>query len=145
VVRAAPGEQYRPVGTMVDPGGARHVRFERTHAGLPVLSGDFVVHTTATGRFVGATVAQQRVIDVSTTARVSRAEAVAAAGVSGASTARKVVDAFAGEPVLAWAVTTAGCVVIVDATSGSVRRAYDTDRHAAEPGTGHGCSRVTCR
>lgn len=141
-VRSAPGERYQAVDAVVDPGGARHVRFQRTHEGLPVLSGDFVVHTNATGRFVGATVAQQHVIEVPATAKIDRKRAVAVAerrvaGRRGASGARQVVDAFAGRPARAWEVTVGGQVVIVDATTGAVRRAYD-EVHTAEAGTGHG-------
>ncbi|MFB9359428.1 M4 family metallopeptidase [Actinoplanes nipponensis] len=140
-VRSAPGEGYRVVDAVVDAAGTRHVRFQRTHRGLAVLGGDFVVHSTATGRFAGATVAQQHVIDVPGVAKVGRARAVAAAerfaGRRGAGRVRQVVDAFAGEPVRAWEVTVGAQVVIVDATTGAVRRAYD-EVHTAEAGTGHG-------
>jgi Zn-dependent metalloprotease/5-hydroxyisourate hydrolase-like protein (transthyretin family) len=136
-VKSAPGEKYQAVDAVVEPDGDQHVRFDRTHQGLPVLGGDFVVHSTAAGRFSGATVAQQQVIDVPTTAKVSRRQAVATASLAGRTDARLVIDALAGEPALAWEVTGAQRVVIVDATTGRIRLAYDTV-HAAEIGTGHG-------
>ncbi|GAA3918730.1 M4 family metallopeptidase [Actinoplanes auranticolor] len=140
-VRSAPGEQYRVVDAVVDAAGSRHVRFERTHRGLAVLGGDFVVHSSATGRFTNATVAQQHAIDVPATAEISRKQAVAAAGRfagrSGAGDARQVVDAFAGKPARAWQVSAGSQVVIVDATTGAVRRSYD-EVDTAEAGTGHG-------
>ncbi|MEV6299156.1 M4 family metallopeptidase [Actinoplanes sp. NPDC051861] len=133
-VKAAPGEKYKAVDTVVEPSGDQHVRFHRTYQDLPVLGGDFVVHSTAAGRFTGATVAQQQEIDVSTTAEISRARAVE---IAGGGTARKVVDAFAGKPALAWEVTDGDHVVIVDATTGTIRRDFDLV-DAAESGTGHG-------
>ncbi|WP_083972639.1 M4 family metallopeptidase [Actinoplanes awajinensis] len=137
VVRSAPGEKYQPVDAVVDAGGERHVRFARTHRGLDVLGGDFVVHTGANGRFAGATVAQDHAVDVPATAKISRSRAITVAGQGAASRARQVVDAFAGKPALAWEVTAGGHVVIVDATTGTVRRDYD-EVHTAESGTGHG-------
>ncbi|MEU8231424.1 M4 family metallopeptidase [Actinoplanes sp. NPDC048967] len=140
-IRSAPGEQYRVVDTTVDAAGTRHVRFQRTHRGLAVLGGDFVVHSAATGRFTDATVAQQQVIDVPATAEVDREQAVAAAerfaGQQSAGNARQVIDAFAGKPVRSWEVTVGTRLVIVDATTGTVRRAYDNVL-TAEAGTGHG-------
>ncbi|WP_433792517.1 M4 family metallopeptidase [Actinoplanes sp. CA-252034] len=136
-IRSAPDEKYQAVDTVVDDGGAQHVRFHRTHDGLPVLGGDFVVHSAADGSFRSATVAQDRVIDVPETTKVSRAEAIAAAGLDGRVEARKVVDAVDGEPALAWEVTGPAKVVVVDAVTGRIRRSYDTVE-SAEKGTGHG-------
>ncbi|GIF40593.1 M4 family metallopeptidase [Actinoplanes xinjiangensis] len=137
VVKSAPGEKYQAVDAVVDDGGEQHVRFQRTHEGLPVLGGDFVVHSTADGSFRSATVAQDQAIDIPATTKVSRAEAIETAGLTGRTQARKVVDALDGRPALAWEVTGHAKVVIVDATTGKVRLAYDTV-HTAEKGTGHG-------
>jgi Zn-dependent metalloprotease len=136
-IKSAPDEKYQAVDTVVDDSGEQHVRFSRTHDGLPVLGGDFVVHSTADGRFDSATVAQDQAIDIPGTAKVSRAEAIRTAALGGRVEARKVVDALAGEPALAWEVTGPARVVIVDAVTGRVRLAYDTV-HTAEKGTGHG-------
>jgi Zn-dependent metalloprotease len=136
-VKSAPGEKYQAVDAVVDDGGEQHVRFQRTHDGLPVLGGDFVVHSTADGSFRSATVAQDQAIDIPATTKISRAEAIETAGLTGKPQARKVVDALDGRPALAWEVTGHAKVVIVDATTGKVRLAYDTV-HTAEKGTGHG-------
>ncbi|WP_430781270.1 M4 family metallopeptidase [Actinoplanes sp. G11-F43] len=136
-IRSAPDEKYRAVDAVVDPDGERHVRFQRTHRGLPVIGGDFVVHSTAGGGFTGVTVAQRQPIDVPATAAVSRARAVTAAGLDRTATARRVVDARERVPALAWEVTDGREVVLVDATTGKVRLTYDTAEHAAA-GTGHG-------
>ncbi|MFC7530588.1 M4 family metallopeptidase [Actinoplanes sp. GCM10030250] len=144
-IRSAPGEHYRPVDAVVDPDGDRHVRFQRTHDGLPVLGGDFVVHSDEGGRLSGATVAQQQAIEISKTiTKVSRARAVTAAeegglekGRQGKPGVRKVIDAFDGKPVPAWEVTSGDQVVIVDGTTGDIRRAY-REVHTADAGTGHG-------
>ncbi|GIF11757.1 M4 family metallopeptidase [Actinoplanes teichomyceticus] len=136
-IKSASTEKYQAVDTVVDPGGERHVRFHRTHRGLPVLGGDFVVHTDASGRFSGATLTQQRVIDVPRTAKVSRERAIEAAGLRGRAQTRRIVDALDGEPALAWEVTGGTKVVIVDAMTGRIRLSYDTV-HTGEQGTGHG-------
>ncbi|GIE79879.1 hypothetical protein Aph02nite_58290 [Actinoplanes philippinensis] len=136
-IKSAPGEKYQAVGAVVDDSGEQHVRFQRSHDGLPVLGGDFVVHSAADGSFRDATVAQEQPIDVPSSARVSRADAIGAAGLEGRVEARKVVDALAGKPALAWEITSPTRVVLVDATTGRVRLAYDTV-DAADKGTGHG-------
>ena len=136
-VKSAPQDEFQPVDTTVDADGAQHVRFRRTHQGLPVLGGDFVVHSDAAGRFRSATVAQEQVIDVPATAKVSRKKAIEIAGLRGEVEVRQVVDALDGKPALAWEVTGAEKVVVVDATTGKVRLAYETV-HAAENGTGKG-------
>jgi Zn-dependent metalloprotease len=43
-VKAAPGESFSARDTVVDADGSEHVRFERSHEGLPVIGGDFVLH-----------------------------------------------------------------------------------------------------
>ncbi|WBP86937.1 M4 family metallopeptidase [Kitasatospora cathayae] len=56
-------EQLVAKDVVVDADGTRHLRYERTFAGLPVLGGDLVVHqkadgtTTAVDKAVGATLA----------------------------------------------------------------------------------------
>jgi Zn-dependent metalloprotease/uncharacterized protein YjdB len=139
-VHAVAGESYQAKDVVVDSTGAQHVRFDRTWNGLPVLGGDFVVHTTGAGRFAGATVAQDAAVEVSRTPAVAKHDAIAAAGKqsAGAAEAQLVVDAHQGEPALAWKVTIAGhLVVIVDATTGRTRRTYDLIK-GADTGTGHG-------
>ncbi|PWK41680.1 Zn-dependent metalloprotease [Actinoplanes xinjiangensis] len=139
-VHAVAGEEYEADDVVIDSSGARHVRFDRTWNGLRVLGGDFVVHTTAAGRFAGATVAQDAAVDVSRTPAVAKNDAIATAGKQspGSAEAQLVVDAHRGEPALAWQVTIAGhLVVVVDATTGRIRRTYDLTKHA-DTATGHG-------
>ena len=93
-VHAAAGEKYQAKDVMVDKGGARHVRFDRTWNGLDVLGGDFVVHTTASGKPAGVTVAQDAAVDVSRTPEVPKRDAIARAGKQrkGPAEVRMVVD-----------------------------------------------------
>src|SRR5882672_370253 len=48
------GYRVNVTDVMVDPGGATHVRMERSYAGLPVRGGDFVEHLGADGHWLGA-------------------------------------------------------------------------------------------
>lgn len=47
--------------------GIQYVAYERTHRGLPVVGGDFVVVTNALGRILNTTVAQRRTVEVAST------------------------------------------------------------------------------
>jgi Zn-dependent metalloprotease len=147
------GEKYTPRSVVVDSDGGGHVRFDRTYRGLDVLGGDYVVHSARGGAFTGATVAQVAPITVGTEPAVSRAGATRTAQAaftgrrrSSTTTAALVIDASVGTPVLAWRVTVAGhtaggtpseIAVIVDATTGAVRRSVDRV-HTADAGKGHG-------
>ncbi|MCL6674107.1 peptidase M4, partial [Streptomyces panaciradicis] len=95
-----------------DADGTLHTRYERTYAGLPVLGGDLVVDTAksgATERVIKATNAAIKVSDVTpdiTKAAaekqaVSRAKALGGTK-AGADSARKVIWAASGKPVLAY-------------------------------------------
>lgn len=150
-LRAAEGDRYQPRDVLLDDRGTRHVRFDRTYRGLKVLGGDFVVHSAPDGSFAGATVAQRAPVSVETRPVVTKRQAVAVAearfeGRRRQSSATLVVDAVAGTPALAWQVLVVGTpaagtasrlVVVVDARTGAVRRAY-AGVQTAEPGTGHG-------
>ncbi|MER7935412.1 MULTISPECIES: M4 family metallopeptidase [unclassified Streptomyces] len=95
-----------------DVDGTVHTRYERTYAGLPVLGGDLVVHTSEAGKTEGVTKATKAAIKVaSLTPRISTAKAEKSAlGVaktlgstkSAADGARKVIWAGSGTPVLAY-------------------------------------------
>ena len=45
LVRRAPSDAFVARDTVVDDNGTEHVRFQRSHRGLPVIGGDFVVHS----------------------------------------------------------------------------------------------------
>ncbi len=147
LVRGSDRERYSVRTVVVDDDGSRHVRIDRTYRGLPVLGGDAVLHTGADGHSDGATVAQDRRIDVAVqparTARQAEAAAVQAyPGTRRGAPAKLVVDALAGPPALAWEVedrggADGGYTEVVDARSGAVRRGVPMVR-AAETGTGHG-------
>ncbi|MCX5237714.1 M4 family metallopeptidase [Streptomyces prunicolor] len=101
-----------------DADGTVHTRYERTYGGLPVLGGDLVVDTAksgATERVIKATNAAIAVADLTpdvTTAAaekqaVSRAKALGSTK-SAADSARKVIWAASGKPVLAYETVVGG-------------------------------------
>ncbi|MGW3136793.1 M4 family metallopeptidase [Streptomyces sp. NPDC001139] len=137
-----------------DADGTLHTRYERTYAGLPVLGGDLVVDTAksgATERVIKATNAAIKVSDVTpdiTKAAaekqaVSRAKALGGTK-AGADSARKVIWAASGKPVLAYETVIGGFQddgtpnqlhVITDATTG--KRLYEYQGIENATGTGN--------
>ncbi|MFI0897962.1 M4 family metallopeptidase [Streptomyces sp. NPDC020983] len=127
-----------------DADGSTHTRYERTYQGLPVLGGDLVVHTSALGATTGVDRATGAAVAVpSTTARIG-ADEVKAGGLSRAKalhdgsavveSARKVVWAASGAPVLAWETVLGGFQddgtpsrlhVVTDANSGKELFEYE--------------------
>ncbi|MFJ9714092.1 M4 family metallopeptidase [Streptomyces sp. NPDC101234] len=95
-----------------DVDGTVHTRYERTYAGLPVLGGDIVVHTSKAGKTEGITKATKATIKVAslkpqvTTAKAEKTALTAARTLgstkSAADGARKVIWAGSGTPVLAY-------------------------------------------
>jgi len=137
------------VRTKVQPGsnGLQYVSYERTYKGLPVVGGDAVVVTNATGAVLNTAAAQKAVIKVGTAAKIKADEALATAQaqlikVDEASTPRLVVLAW-GTPKLAYETIVAGAAtgmkpsklhVFVDANTGAVLDSYDE----VKEGTGNG-------
>ncbi|MFJ6902244.1 M4 family metallopeptidase [Streptomyces hokutonensis] len=137
-----------------DADGTVHTRYERTYAGLPVLGGDLVVDTAksgATERVIKATNATIKVADltpsVATAAAekqaVSRAKALGSTK-SAANSARKVIWAASGKPVLAYETVVGGLQddgtpnelhVITDAATGKKLYEYQGIENAT--GTGN--------
>ncbi|MEU6199892.1 M4 family metallopeptidase [Streptomyces sp. NPDC047061] len=123
------GDELQPQDVMIDPEGARHVRFVRTHQGMPVLGGDLVVHLSHRLAYTGVTrAADHTVRPAATEAKLTarQAEEKAAAAADGdAGTAQLVVDARDGAAALAYQVTVDGSdgssTVVVDALTGRVR------------------------
>jgi Zn-dependent metalloprotease len=121
--------------------GLQYVAYERTYRGLPVVGGDAVVVTNASGAVVTTAVAQSSVISVGTSAAVSADKALATARgqlalVQEASTPRLVVLAW-GSPRLTWETVVDGATaanapsrlhVFVDATTGAVVETVDDVR-----------------
>ncbi|MFI1167463.1 M4 family metallopeptidase [Streptomyces sp. NPDC020801] len=128
------GDGLRAQDVMLDPEGARHVRFMRTHQGMPVLGGDLVVHLDHSLAYTGVTRAAGHDVEpAATQAKVTPAQAAAkAASVAkgDAGGAHLVVDARDGSSALAYQVrvtdssTTEGGgsrTVVIDAVTGKVR------------------------
>jgi Zn-dependent metalloprotease len=126
--------------------GLNYVSYQRTYRGLPVVGGDAVITTDATGKVLNTAAAQSQVISVGTTPVTTAAQAAATARatlavVQTASAPRLVVLAW-GTPRLAWEVKLTGAkadgaesvpTVYVDATTGKVADSVDLVRH----GTGN--------
>ncbi|WP_369225584.1 M4 family metallopeptidase [Streptomyces sp. R39] len=101
-----------------DTDGTLHTRYERTYAGLPVLGGDLVVHTSKAGKTEGVTKATRATIKVAslkpqlTVAKAEKAALAAARTLgstkSAADGARKVIWAGSGTPVLAYETVVGG-------------------------------------
>ncbi|WP_412539625.1 M4 family metallopeptidase [Longispora sp. K20-0274] len=153
-LRASGSDAFTATGSTVDANGQRHVRFNRTFKGLPVLGGDVVVHSAANGQFSDASVGLQAPLNLSTSPKVTaqRAAELAAGGFAGqpaSSTPALVVDATQESAALAWKVTVLGTAsdntpnrltVLVDAQTGAIRNAEDTlrtfvARGKTKPGT----------
>ncbi|MFJ9349906.1 M4 family metallopeptidase [Streptomyces sp. NPDC101237] len=123
------GDELRAQDVMIDPEGARHVRFVRSHRGMPVLGGDLVVHLSRRLAYTGVTrAADHTVRPAATEAKLTarQAELKAATAADGeAGTAALVVDARGGACALAYQVPVDGAdgsrTVVVDATTGAVR------------------------
>ncbi|WP_043665756.1 M4 family metallopeptidase [Streptomyces xylophagus] len=128
------GDELRAQDVMIDPEGARHVRFIRTHQGMPVLGGDLVVHLSHRLAYTGVTRAADHSVKPATTQAkltADQAEAKAAAvGKGDAGTAELVVDARTGRAALAYQVPVSDSstaeaagtrTVVIDAVTGKVR------------------------
>ncbi|MGW3313556.1 M4 family metallopeptidase [Streptomyces sp. NPDC001073] len=137
-----------------DADGTVHTRYERTYGGLPVLGGDLIVDTAksgATERVIKATNATIAVADLTPSVTtgaaekqaVSRAKALGSTK-SAADSARKVIWAASGKPVLAYETVVGGLQddgtpnqlhVITDAATGKKLYEYQGIENAT--GTGN--------
>lgn len=136
------GQAFSAKDVIRDRSGASHVRLDRTYRGLRVVGGDLVVHRDAQGRWDGASRTLDTPLTLGVEPRLTAALAqttalaptAATRGITGLKTEGKpelVVEALAGAPRLAWAVTTSGTQAdgtpsrltsYVDARSGAVIR-----------------------
>ncbi|TDB73645.1 peptidase M4 [Actinomadura sp. KC216] len=73
--KTAPEDDIFRLGVVSSLNGLQHVSYARTHAGLPVFGGDFVVTTNAGGTVLSSSVSQTKALDVDTTAKISAAQA----------------------------------------------------------------------
>ncbi|MFF1681230.1 M4 family metallopeptidase [Streptomyces sp. NPDC058256] len=128
------GDTLQAKDVMTDPDGKQHVRFVRTHLGMPVLGGDLVVHLGKQSDYLGVTRAADHVVEPATTeAKLTpqQAEQKAATVAKGdAGAAELVVDARDGAAALAYQVQVTDSdtaeaggsrTVVVDARSGRIR------------------------
>lgn len=69
--RAADGQSFRTVSTLVDRDGTTHVRLHRTFHGLPVVGGDLVVHQSASGAWKGVSQTLRAPLGLGVVARVT--------------------------------------------------------------------------
>ncbi|WP_328955120.1 M4 family metallopeptidase [Kitasatospora purpeofusca] len=151
---------------VVDADGTRHLRFERTYAGLPVLGGDLVVHQTAGGAVEAvdkAVTAQIAVPSLTPKIPADKAAAQASGAVQStvgiaadkdespltevrqAGAAQLVVWAADGNPRLAYRTTVEGVradgtpssqLLVTDAATGQVLSSHEQVQTAT--GTGKG-------
>lgn len=156
LARRAAGDTFVARDAVVDADGTEHVRFQRSFGGLPVIGGDFVVHSR-----------DGKLRDVSQTLKssarpnlipaISADQAIVEAGArfgsvfQGAPTTRKVVYARGASPVLAHEVVFKGIKAdqtptemhyFVDARSGKLLDQWD-EIHTAQPGPGGGSCSAT--
>ncbi|MFJ9398935.1 M4 family metallopeptidase [Streptomyces californicus] len=117
---------------VTDARGTVHTRYERTYDGLPVLGGDLVTHTAANGTL--------KSVDKATDAKIAVASTTPK--LKAAASARKVIYAGGGNPVLAWETVKKGVQkdgtpsrvhTITDAATGKKLHSYE----AVETGTGN--------
>ncbi|HZN71891.1 MAG TPA: M4 family metallopeptidase [Micromonosporaceae bacterium] len=137
----SPADALVRTGAHAGGNGITYFSYDRTHAGMPVVGGDLVVSTDAAGTVLNTYVAQDRVISVDPTAKVSADAALATARaqlatVQLATLPRLVVLAW-GTPRLAWEVKLTGTAtngapsvrsVYVDASTGAVADSVDLVR-----------------
>ncbi|WP_033216043.1 M4 family metallopeptidase [Kitasatospora phosalacinea] len=158
-----PDERLLPKDVMVDNDGSRHVRYDRTYRGLPVIGGDLVVHHDKNGKTTSTTWAHQGAIkvagvtpklsdkDASATA-VRSAKHVKQARTTNLDTSQLVVWAVGKVPVLAYRNTVTGAgdagadsreAVLVDAASGAVLDQYEVNQTVSGSGNGVNVGQVT--
>jgi Zn-dependent metalloprotease len=157
IVRGAQGDVFAARDAIVDADGTEHVRFQRSYRGLPVIGGDFVMHSR-NGKLRNVSQSLRSTARPNLVATFGSDEAIVEAGARfgskfvGAPTSRMVVYARGASPVLAHEVVFNGIKAdqtptemhyFVDARSGRILDQWDTV-HTAKPGPGGGsCSGAT--
>lgn len=147
---AGPGQTFTYKSAVVDQNGTQHVRVNRYYEGLPVLGGDTVVHIGKGDTFQGVSTSLRGTLSLSTTPKLSKAQAGTAAMTASRAAERAVagsqlvIDADGQNAALAYEVLVGGRYadgtpselhVIVDAQTGRIRDSWEgiqTD------GIGHG-------
>ncbi|MGW4378738.1 M4 family metallopeptidase [Kitasatospora sp. NPDC004531] len=158
-----PDERLVAKDVLVDNDGARHVRYDRTYRGLPVVGGDLVVHRAKNGKITSTTWAHDGALkvagvapklsaqDASKTAERS-AKHVKQARTTNLDSSQLVVWAGGKVPVLAYRNTVTGAgdtgansreAVLIDAASGAVLDSYEVNPEISGTGNGVNVGQVT--
>ena len=162
-MHAGMNDQFQASDVILDDNGAEHVRMKRSYRGLPVIGGDFVVHSDNTGKLASVSQTLTHEISIDTHASLSKSEAVLNAGVDfgtafdGVSDAKLVVYARGKAPQLAYEVVYTGFMpdqtptemhYFVDANNGRILDKWDGIHTKGKPGggggNGNGGSGATC-
>jgi Zn-dependent metalloprotease len=155
-VRRASADAFVASDAMVDADGTEHVRFQRTYRGLPVIGGDFVVHSR-NGQVNKVSQTLKSASRPSTIPNIKSDQAIVEAGAHfgsrfiGAPTSRLVIYARGASPVLAHEVILNGMKAdqtptemhyFVDARTGKILEQWD-GVETARPGPGGGSCTAT--
>ena len=140
-VRRASADAFTAGLVKVDAKGTEHVRFTRSYRGLPVIGGDFVLHSR-NGQLKGVSQTLKTTVRPDVVPQISAREAIIEAGArfgtgfSGVPKSRLVVYALGGHaPVLAHEVTLSGIKAdqtptemhyFVDARTGKILNQWDS-------------------
>lgn len=151
MLKMSAGEDLVATSAMGERSGARHVRMNRTYAGLPVLGGDLVAHLGADGAVDSVSQTLTAPVAVSTTPSIkaAKAKAVTRSTLPTGLTVDKAdptlaVDASHGAPRLVWDVRSSGVRTSgtpsrlhtwVDATTGKVVGSADEIHEADGSGS----------
>ena len=157
IIRGAKGDVFAARDAIVDADGTEHVRFERSYRGLPVIGGDFVMHSR-NGQLRNVSQSLKSAARPNLVAQFGSDEAIVEAGARfgskffGAPTSRMVVYARGASPVLAHEVVFNGIKAdqtptemhyFVDASSGRILDQWDTVHTAKPRPGGTGCTGAT--
>ncbi|MEO6228373.1 MAG: peptidase M4 family protein, partial [Thermomonas sp.] len=154
VVRRANADAFSVSDAFVDADGTEHVRFQRSYRGLPVIGGDFVMHSR-NGQLGKVSQTLKTASRPATTPAITSDQAIVEAGAHfgsrfvGAPSSRLVIYARGASPVLAHEVILNGIKAdqtptemhyFVDARNGKILSQWD-GIETARPGPGGGaCS-----
>ena len=150
-VHRASADAFVAKSLSVDAKGTEHARFDRTYRGLPVIGGDFVLHSR-NGKVTGVSQTLKTAARPDVTPAISSRQAIVEAGAhfgagySGTPTSRLVIYARGGiKPVLAHEVVLSGVRAdqtptemhyFVDARSGKILGQWDAVQTANRRGPG---------
>lgn len=147
MVRRASADAFVATSDVIDANGVEHIRFTRTYRGLPVIGGDFVLHSKngqakGVSQTLKTTARPQIALQISAERAIVEAGTRFGTGFTGMPKSRLVVYALGTTPVLAHEVTFSGLKAdqtptdmhyFVDANSGRILAQWDTVE-TAKPG-----------